>query len=61
MVCVHVKYKTNNIITCMYVCYLYTGKEMGHILDLQPLYVFEHHEDIVRSIIWHESKIYSAG
>lgn len=34
---------------------------MGHIIDLHPVNIFELHEDIVRSIIWQDSKIYSAG
>ncbi|XP_071170422.1 uncharacterized protein [Mytilus edulis] len=37
------------------------SKEMGHIIDLHPVNIFELHEDIVRSIIWQDSKIYSAG
>ncbi|KAK3098170.1 hypothetical protein FSP39_016842 [Pinctada imbricata] len=36
-------------------------KESGHVINIQVLYVAREHTDIVRCIVSHESRIYSAG
>ena len=36
-------------------------RHSGHVIDISNFYTAEEHTDIVRCIVCHESRIYSAG